>query len=185
MKTTLFFCTCLMLFSISMKAQVTQINNNNSLRVTVPLSSTKTIVVSDIDSSIWVTDLTLGGTIQISPDIKFEDTYALLAGKVIFRGSRSAEGSEIFISDGTIAGTTLVKDIFAGATGSEPRSMVVLNGFIYFIAQTAAEGFELWKTDGTLGNTVIVKDINSGSAGAFETTLTNFSELFSNGSYLL
>ena len=182
MKTALFFCTCIMLFSIGIKAQVKQINNNNSLQVTYPLGNNKTIVVSEIDSSIWVTDATLPGTVQISPDIKFEYDFSLLSGKLIFRGSTAATGAEVYITDGTPTGTILVSDIVTGAIGSAPANMVLMNGFIYFTAETAAQGRELWRTDGTPGGTTLVKDIISGTDGAFSSTSN---ELFSNGTYLL
>ena len=81
---------------------------------------------------------------------------------MIFRGNTPATGSEIYVTDGTAGGTTLVKDIFAGATGSAPDDFTVLNGFIYFSARTAAEGRELWRTDGTGPGTTIVKDIVPG-----------------------
>ena len=47
MKALLSFSTFIA-FTAGIKAQVTKINNNNSLLVTVPLSTTKTIVVSKL-----------------------------------------------------------------------------------------------------------------------------------------
>src|ERR1700712_3800330 len=129
MKTILVFCIGILLCAISSEAQVTQINSNHSLHPRIPLNSTKTIVVSDIDSSIWVTDGSLGGTVQVSL-IKFEGIATLLSGKVIFKGSTAATGSEIYVTDGTPAGTMLVKDIYSGTTASDPGEMVLLNGFI-------------------------------------------------------
>src|SRR5258705_11096297 len=72
MKKYILFSVLLVIIAFNSNAQVTQINNNNSLEVTFPLGNNKTIVVSRIDSSIWVTDATLAGKVQISPDIKFE-----------------------------------------------------------------------------------------------------------------
>jgi ELWxxDGT repeat protein len=180
MKKILLLAVCYAVFVLNVNAQVTQLNNNNSLYVTIPLNNGKTIVPSSIDSSLWATDGTPGGTIQISPTIKFEDTYGLLNGKMIFRGSTPATGSEIFITDGTVGGTSLIKDINTGAIGSGPGVMAPLNGFLYFSAETAAEGRELWRTDGTSGGTTLVKDIVSGPSGSMD-SLT----IFSSGSYLL
>jgi ELWxxDGT repeat protein len=181
MKKNLLLAAAVILLSFNAKAQgVTQINNNNSLYVTIPLPNGKTIVPSSIDSSLWATDGTLAGTVQISATIKFEDTYGLLNGKMIFEGSTPATGSEIFITDGTPGGTSLVKDINAGAVGSGPGVMALLNGFLYFSAETAAEGRELWRTDGTAGGTTLVKDILPGTAGSMDSVT-----LFSSGTYLL
>jgi ELWxxDGT repeat protein len=163
MKRKLLLTANIVLSAYFSNAQVTQINNNNSLSVKAAISSTKAIVVSEIDSSIWITDASLPGTTQISATIKYEDFGFVLSGKFIFRGSTPSTGSEIYISDGTAAGTVLVKDIYPGASSSAPADFTVFNGFIYFSAKTAAEGRELWRTDGTNAGTTLVKDIVPGT----------------------
>ena len=168
---------------IILNAQVTQINNNNSLQVVVPLSNGKTILYSKIDSSIWATDGTLVGTMLISSTIKFDnDAWSLLNGKVIFRGYSASTGFELFTTDGSSVGTTLIKDINSGSANSDPSEFVPLNGYLYFSAVTTAEGRELWRTDGTSGNTTLVKDINPGAASS--NTDGNYN-LFSSGTFLL
>ncbi len=179
----LLFAAVSILSLITAQSQVTQINSNKSLFVTFPLSNLKTIAVSDIDSSIWVTEGTLASTIQLSTAIKFEDIGATLSGKLIFRGSTAATGSELYITDGTAVGTILVNDIYTGATGSAPADFEVLNGFIYFSAETSAEGRELWRTNGTSAGTTLVKDIVAGAGSSNQADNYN---IFSNGtSYLL
>ena len=175
-----------MICVLSTKAQgVTQLNNNNSLQVHIPLSNGKTILSSNIDSSIWATDGTSGNTIQISPDIKHDEagTGGLLSGKVIFRGSTATTGSEIYITDGTTAGTGLIKDINPGVASSDPENFSLLNGLLYFTADDGSHGRELWRTNGTSAGTTLVKDIEPGATGSFD--INNISGLFSNGSYLL
>jgi ELWxxDGT repeat protein len=183
MKRNLFLIACIALLYCSADAQgVTQINANKSLQVVAPLSNNKTLLYSELDSSIWVTDATLAGTVQISPDIKFNDDYGLLNGKVIFSGSTDATGSELYISDGTTGGTVLVSDINAGVNSSKPGEFVLLGSFLYFTAETALQGRELWRTNGTPAGTTIVKDIVPGAGSS--NTENNYN-LFSNGSYLL
>ncbi len=109
---------------------VTQINANKSLLVDVPLISNRTFLHSDIDSSIWVTDGTLAGTVQISATIKFDDDFGLLGNKIIFSGSTDATGSELFISDGTPGGTVLVSDINPGTVSSSPTGFALLGSFL-------------------------------------------------------
>jgi ELWxxDGT repeat protein len=168
--------------AMSTLAQVAQINSNKSLEVTFPLSNTKAIAVSRIDSSIWVTDGTLPGTFQISPDIKFEGSGGLISGQLIFRGSNATTGSEIYITDGSPGGTTLVSDIYSGTPSSDPGDFDQMNGFIYFSAVTPAEGRELWRTNGTLAGTTLVKDIVPGPDSSNK---INQYHIFTNGSYLL
>lgn len=154
---------------LGLQAQVTQINSNKSLQSQYPLSNSKAIYVSNIDQTIWGTDGTLAGTIQLSPDIKFVEamgSLSFLDGKLIFAGSTTATGTEVYITDGTPGGTILVKDINPGVTGSAANYLTTLNGYIYFSAETPAVGNELWRTNGTPGGTTLVKDINTGAAGS-------------------
>ena len=182
MKKKLLLTAFIATLTFFLNAQVTQINNNNSLGVKAALSNTLAIAVSELDSSIWKTDATLGGTIPVGTPVKYESFGFVLSGKLIFRGSTPATGSEIYVTDGTAGGTTLVKDIFAGATGSAPDDFTVLNGFIYFSARTAAEGRELWRTDGTNAGTTLVKDIVPGTDSSNREG--NY-HLTSSGTYLL
>ena len=71
------------------------------------------------------------------------------------------------MTDGTTLGTKLVKDIWQGANGSFPSSLVALgNGHAVFVADDGVHGSELWTTDGTAAGTSLVKDIHLGSQGA-------------------
>ncbi len=169
MKKKLLFSACTLIFALGMEAQVTQINNNNSLQFDYPLSNTKQIFVSGTDQTLWVTDGTLAGTIQLSTSIKFVDgigSLTFLDGKYIFAGSTTITNTEVYITDGTPAGTMLVKDINPGVTSSNPKYLATQNGIIYFTAETPGEGNELWRTDGTPAGTTLVKDINPGATGS-------------------
>jgi ELWxxDGT repeat protein len=169
MKATLVFCTCLLFLSTKLKAQVTQINNNNSLNFEVPISNTKQIFVSATDSTVWSTDGTLAGTIQLSATIKFVNglgSLAFLNGTYIFAATTPALGIELYITNGTPGGTFLLKDINTGAVSSSPTLLGAGGGFLLFTAETASEGNELWRTDGTPGGTTLVKDINPGIPGS-------------------
>lgn len=89
--------------------------------------------------------------------------------KILFRGTTSTTtgtGAELWISDGTTAGTTLLKDINPGGTSSSPTSLKLLNDKVIFSATTPAEGSELWVSDGTTGGTTLLKDIRPGAAGS-------------------
>jgi len=83
-------------------------------------------------------------------------------------GNTPTNNYELWRSDGTAAGTSIVKDIYPGTTGSDPQDFHEINGTLYFTATSPTSGRELWKTDGTTAGTVIVKDIKAGSTGGFE-----------------
>lgn len=65
--------------------------------------------------------------------------------------------SKIWKSDGTEAGTILVKTFLDGVVLSK---FYEVNGLLLFIGYTSNYGDELWKTDGTEVGTTLVKDIN-------------------------
>lgn len=71
-------------------------------------------------------------------------------------------GAELWKSDGTQAGTVLVKDIRPGPGGSNPEGLVNVNGVLFFRANDGVNGYELWKSDGTKTGTVLVRDIRPG-----------------------
>src|SRR5262249_18949535 len=81
-------------------------------------------------------------------------------------------GRELWKSDGTGAGTVLVKDIKAGSAGSGASGLRNVNGTLYFAADDGATGMELWRSDGTADGTVLVADINPGSASSSPAGLT-------------
>lgn len=81
-------------------------------------------------------------------------------------------GYEIYLSDGTTAGTKMVRDLYSGATSSHPGDFTEGDGVIFFTAVTQNRGRELWKTDGTIFGTSIVADINPGAASSDPDSLT-------------
>lgn len=73
-------------------------------------------------------------------------------------------GYELFKSDGTRQGTTLVRDILGGISGSSPSEFAEFQGDLYFSAATTESGMELWRSDGTQAGTVLVGGL-PGQAG--------------------
>ena len=111
---------------------------------------------------------------------QFWPTDAVNAGGYIYYTySNVPTNSELWKSDGTAAGTTMVKEIRPGNIGSGPRNMCNVNGIIYFSADDGKgiEGDELWKTDGTEAGTVLVKDIKPGPLGSKTDEFINFNGL--------
>jgi ELWxxDGT repeat protein len=82
-----------------------------------------------------------------------------LDGKALFNGNDGGvtTGEELWTSDGTKAGTKLVKDIRPGATDSRPYPLQRVGDTLYFGAYTASD-YGLWKTKGKKWNTKLVRD---------------------------
>ena len=68
-----------------------------------------------------------------------------------FGATDGVNGFELWKSDGTAAGTTLVKDINPGPSESFPGNFVDFSGALFLTANDGATGFELWRSDGTAG----------------------------------
>ncbi len=64
-------------------------------------------------------------------------------GTVYFQASDGSSGYELWKSDGTSAGTVLVRDIRPGATGANPSFLTNVNGTLYFQASDGSSGIEL------------------------------------------
>lgn len=101
--------------------------------------------------------------------------------KAVFRAHTLANGYETWITDGTAAGTQLLKDINPGEGGSVDltippqdndfkedidnilrwKESVVAGNHLFFTAKQEAGKIQLWKTDGSSEGTTLVKDIGS------------------------
>ena len=79
---------------------------------------------------------------------------------LFFHADDGTNGREFWQSDGTAAGTVLVKDINPGAGDSAPYELTTVNGTLFFRADDGTTGEELWTSDGTTAGTVLVKDIH-------------------------
>ncbi len=98
----------------------------------------------------------------------------LVIGEVLyFTANDGATGVELWKSDGTAAGTVLVKDIRPGGLGSAPSNLTNFGGTLYFSANDGVRGHELWKSDGTAAGTICVKDVESGPGNSYPRHLTN------------
>jgi ELWxxDGT repeat protein len=86
---------------------------------------------------------------------------------VLFTAEDATSGAELWISDGTEAGTLRVKDIRPGTQGGTPQFITPLgDGRAVFRANEGTAGIELWITDGTEAGTVRLKDIRPGATGS-------------------
>jgi ELWxxDGT repeat protein len=83
--------------------------------------------------------------------------------RLVFSADDGSSGVELWVTDGTTAGTTLLKDINPGSDESFPFDFAALgDGRLVFSADDGSNGRELWVTDGTTAGTTLLKDINPG-----------------------
>ncbi|WP_301337667.1 ELWxxDGT repeat protein, partial [Microcystis aeruginosa] len=124
---------------------------------------------------LWKSDGTAAGTVlvrDIRPGSYGSYSYSSSPGNLtvvgntlFFTANDNVNGTELWKSDGTEAGTVLVKDIFPGSSYSPPRNLTAVGSTLYFTANDDVNGTELWKSDGTAAGTVLVADIIPGASG--------------------
>ena len=148
---------------------------------------------------LWVSDGTTEGT-QLLKDINpgstegyfnpsqtfvdssFPKEFLAVGDLIYFSANDGETGQELWVSDGTVEGTKLVKDINSGFDnseyigsktgksrrleprpyGSDPERLTEFNGKIYFSADDGVNGRELWVSDGTTEGTQLLADIAPG-----------------------
>jgi ELWxxDGT repeat protein len=155
----------LICFTINIsKAQVTLIKDINWINENTPdqfryLQVHNGSLYVMFDNEIWKS----GGSMESTALVKrfdYQISELTSAGSYLyFTATDDEHGQELWRTDGTETGTVLVRDIFAGISGSNPRFLRNMNGTLYFTASNGINGNELWKSNGTPSGTTIVKDI--------------------------
>lgn len=121
---------------------------------------------------LWVTDGMSGPghTYQLPSGSNPLYITALGNGTALFAGS----GRALWVTDGTSAGTSLVKDINPGSPNDIVGGITALgNGKALFAGYGGfTYGVELWVTDGTAAGTVLLKDIAPASSSSGPANIT-------------
>lgn len=114
-------------------------------------------------NELWKTDGTSNGTVLVKDIFPGdEDDSGARFSKLVafndrlyFSAEDGVNGRELWTSDGTEAGTLMLRDISPGTTfnrNSDPRDFFATDSVLYFSARDSS-GRKIWKTNGTVEGT--------------------------------
>jgi ELWxxDGT repeat protein len=117
-------------------------------------------------AELWKSDGTRAGTALVADTSRGEpyvdgtgpDDVTAVGATVFFAGQDPTHGFELWKSDGTASGTTLVKDIAPNNSvpwerSSNPSDLTRVGNELFFVADDAIHGEVLWRSDGTAAGT--------------------------------
>ncbi len=159
----------------------------NSFPALVPIGGGR--VVFSADDGVhgeepWVTDGSVAGTMLLrdiaegpvqagGPGVpslgnSFPGGFTPLGeGRALFSAFEPTHGQELWVTDGTPGGTSLVLDLLPGTGSGSPRDLsAVGNGWVAFTANDGVAGAEPWISDGSASGTFRLADIIPGAVGS-------------------
>jgi ELWxxDGT repeat protein len=132
----------------------------------------------DGNQELYTTDATEAGTksmVAFTSSYPFGQNFMVAESFFAFAGKTDNAGAELWVSDGTVAGTKLI-DLNKGKENSTPGDFCRVGNTIYFAADVTDAagkllGRELMQTDGTAAGTKLVADIYPGTDNSSPTLL--------------
>ena len=138
------------------------------------IGSTAYFAATDITrgTELWKTNGAAAGTVLVKdiftgadgeyPNSSEPRYLTGFGGTLYFSAFDPVRGRELWKSNGTAAGTTLVKDIWQGDQDSAPNQLTPSGSLLYFRASDPAIGSQLWKTGGTAASTAPITSTGNG-----------------------
>jgi ELWxxDGT repeat protein len=93
-------------------------------------------------------------------------------GYVYFAANDGADGAQLWKSDGTAAGTTMVTSGNLSGGGMNPANLADVGGKLFFTANDGSDGNQVWTTDGTAPGTLMVSNLQPSTGTANPSQLT-------------
>ncbi|QDU86964.1 hypothetical protein Pla175_03180 [Pirellulimonas nuda] len=137
-----------------------------SILITVSGVTAGDLLYLSFAAQLWRTDGTAAGTFSLTagmPDPTLRPQNLTAVGSRLFFTANEDDledsgrhGEELWVSDGTVAGTALVKDITPGVYSSQLEDFVVAGEQLVF----TNDKDQVWISDGTEAGTVLVRDFD-------------------------
>ena len=119
-----------------------------------------------LGEQLWVTD---GQSAQMVDALTVDGTpswvteVAATPERLFLAVANEARGAELWVSDGSEAGTRIVRELRPGAQSSYPGALTAVDDVLVFRADDGVHGLELWVSDGTPAGTQLVDDLAEGA----------------------
>lgn len=126
---------------------------------------------SSTGNELWMTygdsNITLVKDLEVGSSSSGPDRLTAAGNKLFFTAS-AGYGNELYVSDGTSAGTKLTRDLYPIQTDALISYITALDTVVYFKAHSSPnyQEYELYRSDGTFSGTKRVKDITPGPASS-------------------
>jgi uncharacterized protein (TIGR03382 family) len=120
------------------------------------------ITPSTNDAHLWVTDGQTEPRMAVGPNTLEEfhgplEQLTAVGNKLFFSMSQDGADQELWVSDGTEAGTRTL-EIQPGVPGGNPMDLFAVGRMLFFTAEDSLTGREPWRSDGTPEGTSMVRD---------------------------
>ena len=133
-------------------------------------------------AEFWVTDGTTDGTVLLKDILpgktgsyKYGNiSFIVFDGYLYFNANDSIHGYELWRTDGTTNGTTMVEDLYPGEISAYPYQFTISNDKLYFVAETLDHGREIYCKASSSQNSIIVKDIVQGPESSYPSYLDEY-----------
>lgn len=138
----------------------------------VPVSLGERLVNSFDDGShgleLWLVGEGGAELVDLEPGVagSAPSNFARCGAALCFTAHTGKSGTELWRTDGTVAGTYQMKDLNPGQASSWPAGLVSLNSGVVFVASDGVHGVEPWVSDGTEGGTHPLADVLPGEASS-------------------
>jgi ELWxxDGT repeat protein len=129
---------------------------------------------TDVDGKgqeLWVSEGTKAGTRKLTSFLNSQpftsffsplrslSSAVALGDQLVFPASDGLQGRELWVTNGTAAGTRLLKDVCPGSCLGVLSVWPAQGNRIFFTGTEGQRGVELWVSDGTAAGTRIVRDV--------------------------
>lgn len=110
--------------------------------------------------TLWVTrgtEATTTALINVSNPFASGNGMAFYNDRLFFQRWDSLHGVELWVTDGTVAGTTLFKDLAPGTADSYPAEFAIANNKLFFTIADENNYRRIFVSDGTATGTLILR----------------------------